>query len=173
VQPGKCLINDYCFNAGRTHPAGCAECDPSVSQTSWVAIPGCYNIILAALNEGHDGNLGGIDVADCLCAKQAAEAGEPGIWKAFLSNSSRDVRDLIPPHHASGIWVTNLYGWWLYSNWTDIFEQDGWAVGTFLYNSARQSVDVWHQPDPEWYEARAWHGSYPDGTFKSGCDCQD
>jgi hypothetical protein len=167
-----CLINDNFMGDGMIHPAGYARCDVSVSKTAWTPLAGYNKIILAALNEAHTGNLGGITVADCLCNGQAAQAGEPGTWRAFLSGTTRNVRELIPDHLATGIEVGTIDGWPLYDNWTDMFTGLAWFHGTYIYTFNRTKVDEF-LVSPNWYDARGWHGSNTDGTYRPGYNCQE
>jgi hypothetical protein len=157
---------------GMIHPAGYARCDVSVSKTAWTPLEDHNKIILTALNEAHTGNLGGITVADCLCNGQAAQAGEPGTWKAFLSGTTRDVRELIPDHLATGIEVGTIDGWPLYENWTDMFTGMSWFTGAYIYTFNFTKVDEWIVI-PNWYDARAWHGSNTDGTYRPGYNCRE
>lgn len=43
-------------------------------------------IKLIALNEPYNGNMHGIRGADYACYRQAARAGLPGVYKAFLNS---------------------------------------------------------------------------------------
>jgi hypothetical protein len=123
---------------------------------------------LIALNESHNGNLGGKEVADCLCARDAQHAGLSGTWKAFLSSSFGDAMDLIHDSLRTGVPVVNSQGWLLYDNWSDMFTQSGWFQGAYIYSFWYHKVK-----DPVWYDARGWHGSNPDGTLRTDCTCQD
>ncbi|MFC1475851.1 hypothetical protein ACFLQW_02475 [Candidatus Zixiibacteriota bacterium] len=165
-----CFISGMWYSAGEIHSTGCVECDPSSSQTSWTPILGCYKIVLAALNEAYDGKIGGIEKADCLCADQATAAGLPGIWKAFLSSSSRDAGDLIVSD-TLGVPVVNLYGTFLYSSWNDmLYVSSGFPSEARFYTFNLTPLD---EDFGEWHDADAWHGSYPDGTVKPDHICDD
>jgi hypothetical protein len=165
-----CLISGVGYDAGEVHPTGCAECNPPVSKTSWTPIPGCYKIIMAALNEAYDGNIGGIASADCLCAEQAAETGLPGIWKAFLSTSSRNAGDLVISD-TIGVPVVNLYGALLYPSWNDmLYESSGFPSEARVYTFDLTLLD---EEFGEWHDADAWHGSFPDGTAKQDHTCNE
>jgi hypothetical protein len=160
-----CVIGSGCWPAGTRHLTLCGECVPAISKTSWTPIPGCYNIVFTALTNSHDGNLGSVEVADELCAKQATMAGMPGVWKAFLSSPDRDVRGLVKTHQY-GTQILNLFGEILYDNWSDMFIQSGWSSNAGIFALNYYWIDVIG------YESYAWHGSNPDGTYRPECDCQ-
>lgn len=171
--PGNhCLINDHFMPDGMPHPAGYARCDVSISKTAWTPIEGNYKIIMAALNEAHTGDIGGVSVADCLCNGQAAQAGEPGTWKAFLSGATRNTREIIPEHLQTGIEVGTIDGWPLYDNWSDMYIETPWFTGAYIYTFNFTKVDEW-AVIPNWYDARAWHGSYTNGISWPNYNCRE
>jgi hypothetical protein len=167
-----CLINDMFMGDGMPHPAGYARCDISVSKTTWTPIEGNIKIIIAALNEAHTGDIGGMTVADCLCNGQAAQAGEPGTWKAFLSGSTRNAREIVPECLQTGIEVGTIEGWPLYDNWTDMLEGSSWFTGAYIYTFDFTKVDEW-AVIPNWYDARAWHGSHTNGVYWPNHNCRE
>jgi hypothetical protein len=96
----------------------------------------------------------------------------PATWKAFLSSSVRDVRDIVSPEHTANAMVINMLGDTLYNNWNSIFVESGWDTGKYIYTFKYGKVGVGFVY-PDWYDARGWHGSNPDGTVKQGHTCQD
>jgi hypothetical protein len=172
VSSNKCLIGDKCYNPGDKDLIGCGSCDPTQSKTSWTQIPGCFKIIFTALNEAHDGKLGGVSGADALCAQQAAKAGYTGTFKAFLSTSTQNAKDLIGGTDATNVAVVNTGGEQLYQNWNEIFTKTGWTYGIYIYTFDGTKVDE-NTVTPNWTDADAWSGTLATGTVSTGETCQD
>lgn len=162
-----CIINGQCQATGDKDPVGCATCDPTQSQTSWTPTSGCFKIVFSALDEAHTGSLGGVAAADAACAKQAKRAGRPGTFKAFLSTSTRDVKDLITGTNASTIPVVTTHGVQLYLSWNDMF------TSSTLGSSAVYTFDDTLVSNSFSRDGDAWHGSTPSGTVASGDTCKD
>lgn len=164
-----CLIADACYQPGALHPTGCWSCDPTVSKTKWTAAASCSKIILAALNEPHPGDLGGISGANALCAAQAQAAGVPGTWKAFLSSSTQNVKDLITGTNATTIPVVNLQGGQMYSYWDYIFITSLWSsAGYYMYTFAGTTVNSSFCSDGD-----GWTGSLSSGSVATSYTCND
>ena len=163
-QGTECVIGGACYAAAAKHATGCLECNSATSATSWTPVSGCQKIIFAALNSSRNGDLGGVTAADAACQADAQAAGFPGTWKAFLSDSSRDVKSLISGANASGVPVVTLQNEQMYTSWDSIFT----CTTTLCYWSSAAS--------PLWtfemkavnsalgYDGDGWHGSNPDGT---------
>jgi len=171
VPAGKCLIDDVCYSPGAKDPIGCRECSPTKSRTAWSKIAGCFKVVFTTLNQAHRGDLGGVTGADALCAKQAKAAGWSGTFKAFLSDSTRDVKDLIKGP-AVNTQVVNTKGTLLYNSWASIFVQGGWGQKNAVWSLDGTLVDEGHG-SPTWYHADGWHGSKTNGTVKTGYTCND
>jgi hypothetical protein len=168
----QCLIGGQCYNPGDKDALGCSTCELS-NPTQWTKIPGCFNIVFAALNEAHDGKLGGLSGANALCAQQAAQGGFSGTFKAFLSTATQDVKDLIPAANASSVAVLNSKGEKLYDSWNQMFSLTKWTNSAVnIYSFDGTEVDE-GTVSPDWYDGRAWHGSNVSGTVKTGYTCQD
>jgi hypothetical protein len=164
-----CYIGGQCYQPNDPSPLGCENCNPSVSKTTWTPIGQCVKIQIAALNEAHNGNLGGIAGADALCAAQALAAGQTGIWKAFLSGSTQNVKDLITGA-AAAYPVVNLKGLLMYPSWSAIFTQSSWSSSAgYLPTFDGKWVD---ENQATWYDARGWHGSTGTGLV-STYTCSD
>jgi hypothetical protein len=169
------VIGTQCYTNGALDPTGCAKCDTAVSKTSWTPQGTCTNIVMAALNEGHLGNLGGLAGANSLCQTQATAAGYGGTWRAFLSSTSpaQNVRDLVTGTNASTLPVVNLQGQNMWANWNTIFTQAVWNTSaTWLYAFNGKFVDE-GQATPDWFDADGWHGSNPDGTVNTANTCNN
>jgi len=173
VLSNECLINNACYLAGALDPVGCSTCTPTASKITWTPVPGCFKIVLAALNEAHTGDLGGVSGADALCAKQAQQIGYGGTFKAFLSASTREVKDLISGASATSLPVLNTLGEQLYPGWNAIWGSATWAAGPYLYSFRGRKVDENTGAQPDWYDARNWTGSLVSGTAQPGQTCQD
>jgi Collagenase NC10 and Endostatin len=172
VDSGFCLINHGCHQVGALDPVGCSMCDPTVSSTAWTPVPGCFKIVLTALNNAHDGALGGTATADALCAAQAKATGYGGTYRAFLSSSTQNVKDLITGSDAA-LPVLNTHGQQLYPSWTLSFSGGSWASGRYLYAFDGKKVDENTGAVPTWYDARGWTGSTTAGLVSPNQTCQD
>jgi hypothetical protein len=172
-----CLINGACYANGAKDPTGCSRCDTSQSKTKWTAEPSCTNIVIAALNEGHNGALGGLAGADNLCATQAAAAGRGGTWKALLSSAAQDVVSLITGSNATDKAVVNLRNQPLYASWSALFPVAGSAVQwnaatSYLYSFEDRAVYYGAGAVPEYYLNRLWTGSTGAGA-KTTYNCNN
>lgn len=117
-------------------------------------------ILLVALDQAQTGNLGGVQGADAKCQAQAQGAGLPGVFRAFLSSSSQDVKDLIGGPNMS-LPVVNTQGQALFPSWSAVFTTQEWASGVELYNFAGAKVE---DNTGGITDGDLWHGSKPDGT---------
>ena len=117
-------------------------------------------IMMVALNEGHNGNLGGIVGANSLCTTQANTAGLFGTWRAFLSSSTQNVKDLFLGAEASLPVVTkdNVQ---IFTSWNQIFVvgTGSWSGSKLLQSFAGVNVDENSSIVPPWDDADGWHGS--------------
>lgn len=167
-----CVVGNQCYAPGASDATGCARCDPTVSKTSWTPQATCTRILMAALNEAHNGNLGGISGANALCASQATAAGYGGTWRAFLSSSTQNVRDLITGTNAT-LPVVNLRGENMWSSWNTVFTQPTWnSTAIWLYAFDGRYVNE-GQANPDWFDADGWHGSTAAGSVSTGVTCSD
>lgn len=158
-----CLIGNVCYANGAFDPTGCSKCDTAVSKTSWTPQATCSKILLAALNHAYTGNLGGIAGANSLCQQQASSAGYSGTWRAFLSSTTQNVKDLIPAGQAT-LPVLNLKGENMYASWNAIFTQSSWnGTASYLWAFNGAFVDE-GQANPDWSDADGWHGSMSTGV---------
>ena len=171
VPTNQCLINDVCYAPSAKDPIGCNQCDPTKAKTSWTKIAGCFKIIFTTLDEAHKGDLGGVTGADALCAKQAKKSGWSGTFKAFLSDSTHDVKDLVKGA-AANTPVVNTKGTVLYSSWNAIFTLSGWGQKNSVWSFNGTLVDE-GKGSPGWIDADGWHGSNTNGTAKTGYTCND
>lgn len=159
-----CAIGNQCYANGALDPTGCYKCDTAMSKTAWTPQGTCTNIIMAALNEGHQGNLGGTAGADALCAQQALAAGHGGTWKAFLSSPTQNVKDLVTGAGATNLPVVNLKGENMWANWNTIFTQGTWnGTAQYIWSFSGKYVDE-GQASPDWSDADGWHGSLSTGA---------
>ncbi len=171
VAAGKCLIGNVCYAAWAKDPVGCRQCDPATASAAWTKVPNCFKIVFSTLNQGHRGDLGGVAGADALCAKQAKDAGWHGTFKAFLSSSTRNAKDLVKGGAASSH-VVNTKGTVLYAHWNAIFTASGWNKTNQIYSLDGTLVDEGYG-SPTWSNADGWHGSNTNGTVRTGFTCKD
>lgn len=153
-----CYIGGKCYASGAASPLGCEQCDPVSSKVNWTPIGQCSKVVIAALNEAHDGNLGGIAGANALCATQAQAAGKTGTWKAFLSSSTQNVKDLITGT-AAAYPVVNLNGGVMFPSWAGIFVSGTWPSSTGYLVTFDGKVVNEGQTVPDWSDAHGWTGS--------------
>ena len=152
----------FCGNCPSQHTCDATGMCVSTSPT--------WTIVMTALNEAHPGNLGGLSGADALCQAQANATGHKGVYKAFLSGATRDAKDLVVGTDAATVEVTNINGQKLYDSWNQIFASTKWSTSAQLFSFNGTLVDE-GKVSPDWYDARAWHGSHTNGTVRPGYDC--
>jgi hypothetical protein len=121
--------------------------------------------VVAALKHAYNGNLGGLSGANALCMAQAKENGYPGVWKAFLSTSTQNVKDLVTGADASNP-VVNLNGQQLFSSWTSIFPSTYWASSYYLYSFEGVPV-LSGRVSPNWTDGDGWTGTLQSGTVSN------
>ncbi|MCA9665714.1 MAG: DUF1554 domain-containing protein [Myxococcales bacterium] len=126
------------------------------------------SIVLVALDNAITGNLGGVAGADALCAQAASNAGSAGTYRAFLSSSTQDARDLVAPAKRA-LPVLDTRGVMLFSSWNEIFTRNEWR------DNAR--IDTFNgtliEDSGPWFDSDAWTGTRRDGTLASGHTCND
>lgn len=153
-----------CGVCGNACPMGTTCCAGKCS-----TLPVC-GIQVAALNQAWTGNLGGIDMADAHCQMQAAAAGVAGTWKAFLSATNRNVKDLVPPDLQS-LPVYNLKGEKLLDSWMNLNQS---IPSSLLYIWTFSGIQVDEgKVNPDWFDADAWTGSDAMGNWAMGATCND
>jgi hypothetical protein len=137
-------------------------------------LPDAPEIVVAALNEGHTGDLGGIAGADELCASQAAVAGRQETFRALLSSARFDLVDLVSPELGSAVPLVNTFGEQLLATWADIYGAEAlWASSAAIYAFDGTEVGEGAEVKPPWFEARAWHGSNTAGEQRPELTCRD
>ncbi len=154
-----CVPGDLCC------PPGCNE----------ITDPDCLTeIIMSALTDGFNGNLGGVAGADALCNQQATLHGHPGTWRAFLSSSTQQVKDFFTGTSASTISVVTTTGEVMFNSWEHIFQigTGSWLTSSDLIAFDGKEVDEGTGANPEWSDADGWTGSLADGTT-STMTCSD
>jgi hypothetical protein len=168
VDAGQCLIGNACHSAGATDVTGCGSCDPTSSQTSWTQTPGCFKIVFTALNEAHTGNLGGVAGADALCMKQAAEAGFSGTFRAFLSSSTQDAKNLVTGTAATSVPVITANGVQLFAAWNKMFNLlfPAWFVPIYTFDGTKVG-------NTNWDGGNGWTGTLKSGLLNAGKTCDD
>ncbi|MEM1030577.1 MAG: DUF1554 domain-containing protein [Myxococcota bacterium] len=130
-------------------------------------------ITMATLNNGRDGNLGGIAGADALCQAQASAAGFTGTWKAFLSDATQDVKDIVPSQYQN-LPVRNSVGTDLWTDWNQVFVNPNWQPGgAALRSFDGKIVDENTGASPDWNDADGWHGSTPAGVVDGTLTCSN
>jgi hypothetical protein len=120
--------------------------------------------MFVALNEGHAGNLGGVSGANALCQTQAAAAGlGSSTWKAFLSSSAQNAKDLFTGANAN-LPVVNKAGVVMYASWTSLFVNNPtWVVSQYMLTFNDKPVDEITAVTPPWTDADGWHGTTATG----------
>jgi hypothetical protein len=130
-------------------------------------------VMVAALNEAWNGNLGGLANADAMCATQAAAAGYTGTWKALLSTTTQNMSTLITGTDATTLPVTNIYGEQLFTSWDYIFNtSQNFTTALGIYTFAGAKVDE-GTVSPGFSDADVWSGSDATGTFVTDRSCLD
>ncbi|NUP06009.1 MAG: hypothetical protein HOW73_08120 [Polyangiaceae bacterium] len=131
--PSSCLIGGQCY-AEEDHDSGlgCTACIPEMSQTDWSPATSCSKLVVAAVNETSQGDLGGLLAANAKCAEEGASTGLPGTWKALLSTSSQDLIDIVSPEDAANP-VVNLHAETMFPSWNALFADQTIPNGVNLY----------------------------------------
>lgn len=171
--PGQTCVNGNC--QGGTQITMCGLADSCCPAGCTIATDNdCLTeITLATLNNGHNGNLGGIANADAMCDAQAATNGIGGTWKAVLSSSSQDVIDIVPSFLQT-MPVKNLNGVTLWNTWAEVFTASTWiGAGAKLYSFDGKLVEESQGANPEWTDADGWHGSTAAGLVDANFTCSD
>ena len=174
-----CLSKDPCKDASCVSGSCATKAKPDLTPCpgghciSGGCCAGCGRIILSALNEAHTGALGGTVGADLLCENQAKSTGHKGAFKAFLSATGRNVKDLVKPCCASKFPVLNTKSEVLYTSWNQIFTTTKWVANLYLYSFDGKKVDEGTGAVPDWADADGWHGSLPNGTVAAGYTCNN
>ena len=102
---------------------------------------------------------------------KAKANGHAGVFKAFLSDSGRNVKDLVKSCCANSFPVLNTKADVLYPSWNQIFVTTKWPVSIYLYAFDGKKVDESTGAVPDWADADGWHGSLPNGTVNSSATC--
>jgi hypothetical protein len=126
-------------------------------------------ILLVALNQAHTGNLGGIKGADSKCQAQAKAAGQVGVFRAFLSDASQNVKDLVGGPNAA-LPVVNTKGQVMFKSWAAISTGGAWTNGVQLHTFTGTAVD---DHTGAWSDADIWTGSNKSGAVFAGRTCQN
>lgn len=158
-----CLVDGQCYANLAEDSTGCFVCDTNQSNSAWTAKSSCSKIVLAALNESHTGDLGGIAGANALCAQQAAAAGYGGTWLALLATATQNISELVPASLRSNTPVVMLNGTQLYSSWDDAMSRgySDWSGSQYMLRFSGSSAST-----------DAWTGSGLNGVYNSPYDCQ-
>jgi len=133
-------------------------------------------LIFTAMDNAHNGNMGGIAGADQLVNQNAAQQGfGASRWKAMLSSSQQHMKDIIPEPYASSMPIVDRNNNAMYNNWKRIFQGDnpGWSNGGYLRTFRNREVNENTGANPEWSDADGWTGSNVRGQFVNGQTCND
>lgn len=103
------------------------------------ADPGPSKIIFVTSTR-HDGDLGGPDGADAICAERASAAGLPGTFRAWLSSNTINAADRL--EQSSGPYV-RTDGVQVASDWADLIDANIAAPINRDESGNLQSGDVW------------------------------
>ncbi len=133
-------------------------------------------LIFTAMDNAHNGNMGGIAGADSLVNQNAAQQGfGASRWKAMLSSSQQHMKDIIPEPYASNMPIVDRNKNAMYNNWNRIFQGDNpsWSNGGYLRTFVNREVNENTGANPDWSDADGWTGSNVRGQFVNGQTCND
>jgi len=130
-------------------------------------------IVVSALNNAHQGNMGGIKGADALCNKEAKASNFKQTWKAFLSTSKVPVKDMFKGNEATGLKVYNSKNQLLSNSWTTLMNSGNGNLSASIYAFKGHKVDEGQGANPDWSDADGWTGSDKSGNTKAGRTCND
>ena len=131
-------------------------------------------LIFTAMDNAHNGNMGGIAGADRLVNQNAAQQGfGSSRWKAMLSSSNQNMCDIIREPYASTMPIVDRNQNLMYNNWNDIFDGNSvWRGGQDLRSFCNREVDENTGANPDWQDADGWHGTDTRGRC-CGETCND
>src|SRR5262249_28544146 len=126
-----CTINDTCTAGACTGMPKCAApahasptcagdgtcgfaCDPGYKTSGASCVPAPKGIFQS---DSHNGAFGGLAGADTFCQGLATAAGLPGVFKAWLSDSTATAKDRLT--HAVGPYVLR-HGGVVANDWADL-----------------------------------------------------
>lgn len=110
--------------------------------------------IVFATSTRHDGNLGGPEGADAICAERASDAGLPGTFRAWLSTPSVSAAERL---QASTIPYRRTDGVLVAADWNDLIDGE---------LAAPIHRDEYGEP----ISGDVWTGTTPDGALAEvGC----
>ncbi|MCA9672663.1 MAG: DUF1554 domain-containing protein [Myxococcales bacterium] len=128
-----------------------------------------YSVIkLVATDGASNGNLRGVAGADQICANEAAAASAPGTWRAFISSSTQNARDLVGAPKRS-LPVVNGRDEVLFNNYDEVFTRVVWRNNAKMYTFSGRAIDN----NGPWFDGDAWHGSRRDGVLWPTYTCSD
>jgi len=129
---------------------------------------------MSALNNGHNGDLGGVTGADALCNQEATANGHDGTWRAFLSSSTQQIKDFFTGDLATTKQVVTTNGDVMFNSWEHLIQTGtgSWLTSSDLIAFDGKEVDEGTGANPEWSDADAWHGTLADGSA-STLTCKD
>jgi len=147
--------------------AACKSDDDCVSDLCWNSVCRERRIIIAALNNGYTGDLGGVAGANALCAKAGNDAGYDVEFSAFLGTSEQSLKSLHTGTSAS-LPTTNILEQEMHSSWNAMFQSYyGYFsyVSSPIYSFDGKKVAVGTGADPEWLYGCAWTGAAKYGQY--------
>ena len=175
--------NDGCSNAcvSLVQPEGgeCqvdADCATNYCNRSTRTCSNLTGIVISALNEQRNGNLGGIAGADSLCRAQAQQHGHNGTWAALLSTTNMNAIDRVPNvvlPDGTSLWdltVRNIRGQVLYNSWREVFNGNSLSAQNDFFAFDNDEVE---EANGYNNDADGWTGSNGNGTTYGGQTCND
>lgn len=125
-------------------------------ESSVIELPktGGVNVRMFTTRDEYTGDLGGVSGADQKCVDLAAESGMGGEWKALISSSTQDIKDIMPDEA-----YIRLDGQVVANDKADLF--DGTLDNPILLDQHGFS-----------FSRPVWTGTLPNGSAKSNT-CND
>ncbi len=146
--------------ADQTPCGGGKVCDAGACRAERCGDPGVDCLVFISSTE-HTGKLGGLAGADAICQNLAADAGIPGTYMAWLSDSTSSPSTRFPTKSASPYKLLN--GVKIADNWADL--TDGQLQTLFTVTDAGPEL-------PSGPGQHAWTATLPTGQ-KSGPTCNN
>lgn len=154
----------------------CESAEDCISQVCQDNVCSYTDIVIAALNEAHQGDLGGLAGADALCAAQAMDAMQDGTWVALLAtqneNPNRDFTTLFPGAQGTNFPVKNIQGTELLPFWNQMFLNASGQIADDIYTFSGVEVEE-GMANPDWNDADGWTGALTTGLVAANQTCTD
>jgi hypothetical protein len=132
--------------------------------------PPLTKIVIGALENAHNGNLGGITGANNKCQAEADKYNKAGKWVAMLGTDTQSIRSLIKSSDQN-LKVYNLKNTLMADNWNTFLTSFSSRKEIYFYAMQGRKVDEGTGASPDWNDADVWFGADNSGNIAKGRNC--